>query len=188
MFRRRLNDDNPNQPPPPTSGPTAASEVSPAANRYRMVEKLASIGDDFFIQNDRGERVYKVDGKALRIRDTLVFRDMSGNALCKIQERIARVRNSMEIEAPNGNRMALIQKAMISPLRDRFSVKIGDDPDLEVRGNIVAHEYSIGNVATVSKRWFRVRDSYGVEIAPGQNDLLILAAAVCIDQMSHDVR
>jgi uncharacterized protein YxjI len=188
MFRNRRERDSSSTGPPSTSDAAAATEGPPAGNRYRMVEKLASIGDDFFIQNDRGERVYKVDGKALRIRDTLVFRDMSGNELCKIQQRIARVRNSMEIEAPDGRRMALVQKAMISPLRDRFSVKIGNGENLEVRGNIVAHEYTIGNVATVSKRWFRVRDSYGVEVAPGQNDLLILAAAVCIDQMSHDVR
>jgi len=74
---------------------------------------------------------------------------------------------------------------MITPLRERFSVTVGDGPDLEIQGNLLDHEYRIGNVATVSKTWFRVRDSYGVEIAPGQNDLLILAATVCIDQMAH---
>jgi uncharacterized protein YxjI len=181
-------DEQISPPPPPTTDQAEPAEVFPAGNRFQMVEKLASVGDDFFIQNDRRERVYKVDGKALRIRDTLVFRDMSGNELCKIQERVARVRNSMEIEAPNGERLALVQKAMISPLRDRFFVKMGDGQNLDVRGNIVSQEYTIGDVATVSKRWFRVRDSYGVEIAPGQNDLLILAATACIDQMSHDVR
>jgi len=157
-------------------------------HRYRMVEKMVSIGDDFFIQNDQGQRVFKVDGKALRLRDTLIFRDMDGNELCKIQQRAARIRDSMEVEEPGGRRIAMVHKAMITPLRDRFTVKIADGPDLEVQGNIVSHEYRIGNVATVSKKWFRVRDSYGVEIAPGQNDLVILAATVCIDQMSHDVR
>jgi uncharacterized protein YxjI len=164
------------------AGPAAAP--STAGNRYRMVEKLVSIGDDFFIENDQGQRAFKVDGKALRVRDTLVFRDMQGNELCKIQERVARVRDSMEIEGPGGQRMALVHKAMITPLRERFSVKVGDGPDLEIQGNILDHEYRIGNVATVSKKWFRLRDTYGVEIAPGQNDVLILAA-VCIDQMAH---
>jgi uncharacterized protein YxjI len=74
-------------------------------------------------------------------------------------------------------------------VRDRFTVKIGGGPDLEVKGNIVNHEYTIGEgrdkVAQVSKKWFRVRDSYGVEIEPGQNDIIILAVAVCIDQMAH---
>ena len=153
-----------------------------------MVEKLVSIGDDFFIQDDNGQRVFKVDGKALRLRDTLIFRDMQGNEICKIQQRIARIRDSMEIEGPDGQRLAMVHKAMITPIRDRYVVKVEGGPDLDIQGNILAHEYRIGNVATVSKKWFRVRDSYGVEIAPGQNDVLILAATVCIDQMSHDVR
>ena len=152
-----------------------------------MVEKLAAFGDDYFIQNDQGQRVFKVDGKAARLRDTTIFRDAQGNELCKIQQRIARIKDSMEIEGPNGDRMALVQKAMITPLRDRFVAKVGDSPDLEVQGNLLAHEYRIGNVAEISRKWFRVRDSYGVEIAPGQNDVLILAIAVCIDQMTSDV-
>ena len=80
----------------------------------------------------------------------------------------------------------MVHKAMITPLRDRYVVNVEGGPDLDVQGNILSHEYRIGDVATVSKKWFRVRDSYGVEIAPGQNDVLILAATVCIDQMSHD--
>ena len=177
-------------PAPPVTGPVAMPIVSAvtAGNRYRLVERMVSLGDDFYIQNDQGQRVFKVDGKVMRLRDTLVFRDMQGREVCKIQQRMARLRDTMEIEGPDGRRLATVHKAMITPLRDRFVVKIGDGRDLEVQGNIVSHEYRIGNVATVSKRWFRVRDSYGVEVAPGQNDLLILAATVCIDQMSHDTR
>jgi uncharacterized protein YxjI len=153
-----------------------------------MVQKMVAIGDDFFIENDQGQRVFKVDGKALRVRETLIFRDMEGREICKIQERIARLRDSMEVEGPGGERLAMVHKAMITPLRERFVVKIGNGPDLDVQGNLLDHEYRIGNVATVSKKWFRVRDSYGVDIAPGQNDLVILAATVCIDQMSHGGR
>jgi uncharacterized protein YxjI len=94
----------------------------------------------------------------------------------------------MEIDGPDGRRIAMVHKAMVTPLRDRFVVKIGDDGELQVQGNILAHEYRIGDVATVSKKWFRVRDSYGVEVAPGQNDVVILAATVCIDQMTSDIR
>jgi uncharacterized protein YxjI len=168
----------------PDASPVSAAATS--GNRYRMVEKLVSIGDDFYIQNDQGQRVFKVDGKAVRVRDTLIFRDMQGQEVCKIQERLGRVRDTMEIEGPNGQRIAMVKKAMITPLRDRFVVKVGDGPDLDVQGNILDHEYRIGNVAEISKKWFRVRDSYGVEVAPGQNDVLILATTVCIDQMTSD--
>lgn len=189
MLRRRRTSDEPDLSPPPAKPmPATSVGTSTPGNRYRMVEKLVSIGDDFFIQDDNGQRVFKVDGKALRLRDTLMFRDMQGNEICKIQQRIARIRDSMEIEGPDGQRLAMVHKAMITPIRDRYVVKVDGGPDLDIQGNILAHEYRIGNVATVSKNWFRVRDSYGVEVAPGQNDVLILAATVCIDQMSHDFR
>jgi uncharacterized protein YxjI len=159
-------------------------------NRYQMREKLVSIGDDFWIEDEHGDKAYKVDGKALRVRSTLNFEDPHGNVLCKIQERMLRVKDSMEVEGPDGKQVAMVKKAIISPVRDRFTVKIKDGPDLDVKGNILDHEYTIGEgrdkVAEVSKKWFRIRDSYGVEVEPSQDDAVILAVTVCIDQMAHD--
>jgi len=156
---------------------------------YQMREKLVSIGDDFWIENNRGEKVYKVDGKALRIRRTMIFEDRTGRELVKIQERMLHIKDSMEIEDPNGHQVAMVKKALITPLRERWTVKIKGGPDLEVQGNILDHEYTIGEgrdkVAEVSKRWFRIRDTYGVEIEPGQDDVLILAVTACLDQMAH---
>jgi len=167
-------------------GPSGSGE---GKSRYQMREKLVSIGDDFWIENDRGEKVFKVDGKALRVRQTLIFEDRSGKELAKIQERMLRIKDSMEVEGPGGNQMAMVKKALITPLRERWTVKIKGGPDLEVQGNILDHQYTIGEgrdkVAEVSKKWFRVRDTYGVEIEPGQNNIVILAVTVCIDQMSH---
>lgn len=160
--------------------------------RYLMRQKIVSIGDDFWIEDEHGQKVFKVDGKALRLRQTLIFEDAHGNQLAKIQERVLRVKDSMEIEGPHGENLALIKKALIAPLRERWVVKIKGGPDLEVKGNLLDHEYTIGEgrdkVAEVSKKWFRLRDSYGVAIDPGQNDVLILAVAVCIDEMAHGGR
>ena len=157
---------------------------------YQMREKLVSIGDDYWIENNRGEKVFKVDGKALRVRQTLIFEDRSGRELAKIQERMLRVKDSMEVEGPGGDQMAMVKKALIAPLRERWTVKIKGGPDLQVQGNILDHEYTIGEgrdkVAEVSKKWFRLRDTYGVEIEVGQDDILILAVTACIDQMAHD--
>jgi uncharacterized protein YxjI len=157
------------------------------ATRYRMREKIISIGDDFWIENEQGQKVFKVDGKALRIRKTLKFEDAHGNVLAHIQERKLRIKDSMEVEDANGHRVAMVKKAIISPIRDRFTVQIKNGPDLEVKGNVLDHEYTIGEgrnkVAEVSKKWFRIRDTYGVQIDPGQDDIIILAVTVCIDQM-----
>jgi len=160
--------------------------------RYQMRQKMVSIGDDFWIENEQGQKVFKIDGKALRVRQTLIFEDAHGKELCKIQEKMLRIKDSMEIEGPQGGQMAMVKKAMITPLRERWVVKIKGGKDLDVQGNILDHEYSIGEgrdkIAEVSKKWFRLRDSYGVSIDPGQDDVLILAVAVCIDEMVHGGR
>ena len=162
-----------------------AGPVGPT--RYQMREKLVSIGDDSWIENDRGEKVYKVDGKALRVRDTLILKDRQDREVAKIQTKVVRIKDSMEIEGPHGERLGIVKKALITPLRERYTVKIGDGPDIDIQGNILDHEYrfEIGRdkIAEVSKKWFRIRETYGVEIDPGQNDVVILAATVALDMM-----
>jgi uncharacterized protein YxjI len=160
------------------------------STRYKIRQKMFSIGDDFWIENQEGRRVFKVDGKALRLRKTLIFEDLNGNKLCQIQERWLPIRETMAIDGPDGEQIALVKKALIAPLRDRWSVNVNNAPDLTVQGNILDHEYTIkegwNKVAEVSKRWLSLTDTYGVEIDSGQNDILILAVAIAIDMMAHD--
>ena len=142
-----------------------------AGSRYQMREKLLSIGDDYWIEDDEGNRAFHVDGKAVRVRQTFVIEDAAGNEVAKIQERKLSVRDKMEIERGDDS-LATVKKALVG-LRDRFSIDLENGGELKAKGNIVDHEYEIerdgDTVATVSKRWFRVRDTYGVEIAPDQD-------------------
>jgi uncharacterized protein YxjI len=155
--------------------------------RYKIRQNLISIGDDFWIENEGGKRVFKVDGKVLRIRKTLVFEDANGKKLAQIQERLLTIKDTMVVEDADGKDLATIKKALITPFRDRWDVKVKNGPDLDVQGDFLAHEYTIkdrrNKVAEVSKRWLTIADTYGVEIADGQNDVLILAIAVAIDIM-----
>ena len=171
MLRRRLGDND-----------------DKGMTHYQMRQNLVSIGDDFWIENDRGQKVFRSTARrcvcARRWRSRI-----RRHELCKIQERMMRVKDSMEIEGPGGERVAMVKKALITPVRERWEVKIGDGPDLEVQGNILDHEYTSARAAT---RWPKsrrsgsaLRDSYGVEIAPGQNDVVVLAATVAVDMMAH---
>jgi uncharacterized protein YxjI len=73
--------------------------------------------------------------------------------------------------------------------QERFVVNVNNGPGLEIHGNILDYEYTIsdGNakVAEVSKKWLLLRDSYSVSIEPGQDDVIILAVVLCIDEMTH---
>ena len=158
-----------------------------AATRYRMRQRLLSIGDDYWIEHEDGSHAFRVDGKALRVRQTFVLEDATGREVAKLQERKLSVRDKMEIER-DGRRLATVKKALVG-IRDRFSIHVEGGADLDAKGNLVDHEYEIARdgdtVATVSKQWFAVRDTYGVAIAPGEDDALLLAITVCIDAMAH---
>jgi uncharacterized protein YxjI len=159
----------------------------PVGTRYQMREKVFAIGDDYWVETAGGERAFKVDGKALRARSTFILEDPSGEELFKIQEKKLHIRDTMEVER-DGDTVATVKKALISPLRDRFAIELSNGGELGAKGNIVDHEYEIERdghkVAEISKRWFRIRDTYGIEIAPGEDDALIVAATVCIDEMA----
>jgi len=152
-----------------------------------MREKLLSIGDDYWIEDESGNRAFKVNGKALHIRQTFVLEDPSGHEVAKIQERKLAVRDKMNIDLDG--RDITVHKALVG-IRGRYKIDVEGGPDLSAHGNFVDHEYEIeqdgDTVATVSKRWFRIRETYGVEIDPDQNAALMLAITVCLDAMNRD--
>lgn len=156
------------------------------AVRFQMREKLVAIGDDSWIDDDGGNHVYKANGKAARLRDTFVLEDASGHAVARIKERALSVRDKMTIDV--GDRSATVKKALVG-IRDRFHVEIDGASDLKVHGNIVDHEYEIEQdgttIATVSKRWFRVRDTYGIEIVDGADIPLLLSVVIAVDDMAR---
>ena len=157
--------------------------------KYQLREEMFAIGDDYRIETDGGQPAFKVDGKALRIRKTLGLETPEGEEVLRTEKKILSIRDTMEIER-QGKALATVSKALMAPLRDRFSIEVEGGENLEAKGNIVDHEYAIeregATVAEVSKRWFHMRDTYGIEIAEAQDDALILAVTVCIDQMSHN--
>jgi uncharacterized protein YxjI len=153
-----------------------------------MREKLASIGDDFWIEDEEGNRAYRVNGKALRARDTFVLEDPSGQEVAKIQERKLSVRDKVSIER-DGHTLATVHKALVG-IRARFAIDLEDGAGLKAHGNIVDHEYEIERdgdpVAQISKRWFRVRDTYGVEVAEGEDVGLVLATVVALESLTDE--
>jgi uncharacterized protein YxjI len=157
--------------------------------RYLVRERVFSIGEDFWITDEQGNRVFLVDGKALRLRETFELKDAAGVIVATVKKKLIAVRDTMEIEH-DGAVVATVRKAVISPLRHRSVIDLADGSQLEAVGDIVDKEFDIlaagQPVAHISRAWFRLRDTYGVDVAPGENDALMLAIAVCLDRIHHD--
>ena len=156
--------------------------------RYMMREHLFSFGDDFTVKDENGRDVFYIDGKAFSIGDKLSFQDMNGNELARIREKLLSIGKTYNIELAGGG-TATVKKHLFTLFRSAFTVDVPGPGDLEATGSFLDHDYTFERggrtVATVSKKWFSIRDSYGVDIAPGENDVLILASAVVIDLCAH---
>ena len=152
--------------------------------RYVIRERFFRLGEDSDITDESGQPVLRVDGKVLTLRDRLVLRDPAGNEVAQVQRRLLALRPVYEI-AVGGREVAEVRKHFFTPFRDRFTIDLPGPDDLEMEGNLFDHEFTIRRggqtVATVSKRWFTLRDTYGVDVAPGEDDLLILASVLALD-------
>lgn len=159
----------------------------PQGRKFQMREKALSIGDDYWIEDESGDKAFKANGKAMRVRDTWVLEDAEGREVATIREKKLSIRDKIKIEFEG--REATVKKAMVG-IRDRFIVEIDNGPDLKVHGNVVDHEYEIDRdgdkIAEVSKKWFRLRDTYGVEVEDDTDTVLVLAVTVAVDALAHD--
>jgi uncharacterized protein YxjI len=151
---------------------------------YLIRERFFRLGEDSEITDEQGRPVLHVDGKVLSLRNRLVLRDPEGNEVAQVQRKLVALRPTYEISV-GGREVAEVRKHFFTPFGDRFTIDIPGPGDLEMAGNLFDHEFTIRRggqtVATVSKRWFTIRDTYAVDIAPGEDDLLILTSVLALD-------
>ena len=159
--------------------------------RYVMKQKLFAWGDDFIIQDANENDVYFVDGKAFTLGDQLSFQDLDQHELAFIQQKLMSWGRTYEITR-DGTLAAVVKKELFTLFHCEFTVDVPGPDDLTADGDFTDHEYTFKrgdrDVASVSKRWFTWADTYGVDIADGEDDILILASTVVIDMACHDNR
>lgn len=158
--------------------------------KYQVREKLFAIGDDYWIEDEHGEKAYLVDAKVLRIRDTFELKDQTGRVAAVIKHKALSVRDAMKIENAHGDVVATVRKKLFTPFRDKYHVELQDGGELEIHGNLIDKDYRIEShgdkIAEISRKWFRIRDTYGVRIADGADTGLLLAVAVCVDHLVEE--
>lgn len=156
--------------------------------RYVMKQKLFCWGDDFTIKDDMGRDVFFVDGKVFSIGEKLSFQDMVGNELAFIRQKFFSWGGTYEIYRAS-QLAAIVKNTLLTYRNCKFTVDVPGPDDLEAEGDFLYHEYQFTRggrtVATVSKQWSSLTDTYVVEIADGEDDVLILASTVVIDMVCH---
>lgn len=152
--------------------------------RYVIRERFFHLGEDSDITDEQGRPVYHVDGKVLSLHNTLIVKDLTGTEVARVERKLLALRPTYHITR-QGQEIAEVRKKLFSPFVDRFTIDIPGPDDLSMTGSILEHEYTITRadqvVATVSKRWLSITETYGVDIASGEDDLLILTSVLALD-------
>ncbi|MEU1210949.1 LURP-one-related family protein [Streptomyces sp. NPDC005790] len=152
--------------------------------RLLVRERLFGVGDDYWIEDAAGRKLFLVDGKAMRLRDTFELKHTDGRVLVEIRRKLISLRETMVIER-DGEELAEVRRKRLSLLRNHYRVALMDGTELDVSGKILDREFAIEYdgelLAQISRRWLTVRDTYGVDIVREDADVsLLIAVAVCV--------
>ncbi|WP_329572062.1 LURP-one-related/scramblase family protein [Streptomyces sp. NBC_01361] len=160
--------------------------------RYEVRERLFAVGEDYWIEDEQGHKAFLVDGKAMRLRDTFELKGPDGRVLIDIHEKMFALRDTMVIERGD-EVLAKIKRKRLSLLRNHYRVELIDGTELDVSGKILDREFVVEYdgemLAHISRRWLRVRDTYGVDVIREDADpALIIAVAVCVIHLAEKER
>ncbi|MFE7855865.1 LURP-one-related/scramblase family protein [Streptomyces sp. NPDC101209] len=160
--------------------------------RFQVRDRLLGFGEDYWIEDERGDKAFLVDGKAMRLRDTFELKDTQGRVLIDIHQKMFALRDTMVIER-DGQALATIKRKRLSLLRNHYRVSLADGSELDVSGKILDREFAVEYdgelLAVVSRRWLHVRETYGVDIVRDDADpALLIAVAVCVIHLAEKER
>ena len=151
---------------------------------YVIRERMFRMGEDSDITDEAGRPVLQVDGKVLSLHNRLVLRDPAGREAGQVHRKLAALRPTYQITI-GGKDAAEVRKHLFTPFGDRFTIDVPGPDDMEINGDLLSHEFTIERdgqtVATISKRGLTVTTSYTVDVAPGEDDVLILASVLALD-------
>jgi uncharacterized protein YxjI len=151
---------------------------------YVIRERFFSIGDDFDVLDEHGNKLLHIDGKVFSLRNRLVIENPSGDEVASVHRHLVALRPTYEIRI-GGEKAAEVRKHLFTPFHDKFTIDVPGPDDLEMKGNLTEHEYVIEQggeeVAAVSKRWLTIRDTYAVQVAAGVEPLLVIGSVLALD-------
>ncbi|MBY8867506.1 MULTISPECIES: LURP-one-related/scramblase family protein [Streptomyces] len=160
--------------------------------RLLVRDRILGIGDDYWIEDEHGAKLFLVDGKAMRLRDTFELKDAQGRVLIDIHQKMLSLRDTMVIER-GGEALAKIRRKRLSLLRNHYRVTLVDGTELDVSGKILDREFAVEYdgelLAVISRRWLSVVDTYGIDVVRDDADpALLIAVAVCVIHLAEKER
>jgi uncharacterized protein YxjI len=152
--------------------------------RYQVREKIFRLGEDNDILNEAGQPALQVDGKVLSLHGLMLVNDLAGTEVGRVSRKLVALRATYEITLAGGV-TAEVHQRFTGPFHPKWNLSVAGGAELEIGGNFAGHDFTITEngqtIATISKAWISLADSYGVDIVAGQNDLLLLCSVLALE-------
>lgn len=148
--------------------------------RLIIDQKLLSIREKFFVKDEMGNDLYEVTGSLFEIPKSFSIRNRSGVELAKVWKKPISFLPKFFLEI-GGTQVAVIQKEFTF-FKSRYHI---EGQGIEIHGNLWDMNFEIfknGHLSgRVDKEWFKIRDTYAIEIADERDELLTLGIVLAID-------
>ena len=124
--------------------------------------------------------MYVIRERMFRLGEDSDITDEAG----QVHRKLAALRPTYEITV-GGRDVAEVRRRLLTPFGESFTIDVHGAGGMEISGDLLDHEFVIARdgqtVATISKRWLSMTASYAVDVSPGEDDVLILAAVLALD-------
>jgi uncharacterized protein YxjI len=152
--------------------------------RYQVKEKIFRLGEDNDILNEAGQPALQVDGKVLSLHGLMIVNDLAGTEVARVSRKLVALLATYDITLTGGV-TAEVHQRFTGPFHPKWNLSVSGGAELEIGGNFAGHDFTITEngqtIATISKAWISLADSYGVDIVAGQNDLLLLCSVLALE-------
>ena len=145
-----------------------------------MKEKVFSWNEQFTVRDEHGFDKYYVEGEFFSLGKRLHLNDIHGREIAFIQQQLFTLMPRFSVSVA-GREIAQIRKEFTF-FYQRYVI---DGLGWEVEGSVWEHEYEIRKnglpIVRISKEWFTWGDSYVLDIADPDDEIIALAVVLTID-------
>jgi uncharacterized protein YxjI len=145
-----------------------------------LKQKVFSWRDRFYVKDENGNNRYAVEGEIFTWGKKLHVYDTNGNKAAFIQQKVWSFLSCYYIEIDNRVVCKIVKE--IAFFKQRYRL---EGLSWRLEGDFWAHDYSLlersQQIMRLSKKWFTWGDSYELDIADSQDELLCLCVALVVD-------
>ncbi len=157
--------------------------------RFIVQQKFFSIRDGYYISDEAGRNVYFVQGKLFTLRKQFTMYDNNKREVLFIKQKLLSLLGTFNV-FQGENHLAKVKRRLPLLFAKRYKIISKIFGNLRIKGNMFAFNFAIVDdtgqeVARVSKKLLKVRDTYAIDIYDPNLEHLVLALSIIIDAVHH---